>query len=269
MSSPERGSIYENAPVVEVIAEVLWELRSILGSNLAYDPFFDDLADTFGSYFKDKEKTFSYSERVVPSEVPQEILSHKPIFRYREVKEGWPLYQIGPGIFTANVVPPYEGWLTFFPVISEGLKALYAKYPLADRHLKPVTLRLVYINAFGRAHGYEKQQEDFIKEGLHFNIVPPAELSEYIEEGHTTIISEFNFKLRKLENSYATVKLGSGLRDGIPVLIVENVIYKNVVGLNLRTEQIETWFSDAHDKNHEIFEAYITDNTRKTFGKMV
>jgi uncharacterized protein (TIGR04255 family) len=205
-------------------------------------------------------------EPIVPSEIPREILSYKPLFRYRGGKDEWPLYQIGPGIMTANIVPPYEGWPKFFPVISEGLKALYQSYPSAERHLRPSVLRLIYINAFGPEHGYDNQR-DFLQGGLKFNISPPADLNQYIEEASASVTSTFDFKLKHLANSFATVRISHGVSRDNPALIVENIIHRNVGPIKLSAQDIEDWFGKAHDSNHHLFETYITDRTRQSFGK--
>lgn len=262
MSHNEKGCVYDKAPVAEVIAEVLWQLKPLLGSDLAYDSFFDDLTENFRLHFKDQ---FPHMERIIPAEVPREILSYKPIFRYRAEKDSWPLYQIGPGIMTANIVPPYEGWPKFFPVVSEGLKALYQSYPSAERHLRPNTLRLIYINAFGPEHGYSNQRE-FLQDGLKFTISPPAALNEHIEEASTVINSTFDFRLKNQADTFATVRIASGISRENPALIVENVIYKNVGATKLSRQDIEDWFDQAHDSNYHIFQSYITEKTLLSFG---
>lgn len=264
--SKDRDYIYEKAPVVEVIAEVLWELKPILGAGLAYDPFFDVFAEEF---FKQIQKSgYKHDQMIVPPDVPREILAHKPILRIREEKDKWPLYQVGPGIFTANVTPPYKGWEDFSPVAKKGLDVLFKSYPDADKYLKPKTVRLVYINAFGEDNGY-KNQRQFLDEGLNFSLKLPEEiLNNHVQDEDVNSIAEFNFKLKELENSHVSLKIGSGLHNGKEAMIVENRISRKFDdNLRFSKDQIIQWFNDARCVNHDIFEQYITDETKKTFGK--
>lgn len=264
MQEQEREYIYENAPVTEVVAEVHWQLKSILGSGLHYDPFYEDLIDSFSGNIA--QKGFPFREQLIQEGVPTEFLSFKATHRFRNKRDGWPLYQIGPGVFTANITPPYGGWNSFFSVLSEGLSVLFESYPLSSKHLKPKLLKLIYINAFEEKHGYTNQR-DFLDEGLNFQIGMPTELDRFADINSIAITSEFNFKLTNLENSFAKVKVGPGSNDGKPALVVENILYRSVEELDVVCDDILHWFQDARNSNHGIFEGYITEKTRESFGK--
>jgi uncharacterized protein (TIGR04255 family) len=260
MPKSELGHIYENAPVVEVVAEVLWQLKPILGSDLYYDPFFDDMAEEFEKAIT--KNGYSHKEQLIPSEVPKELVSYKPYFRFRKDKNQWPLYQIGPGIFTANITPPYSGWEEFSSIIAEGVKNLYETYPISKKHLKPKTLKLMYLNAFGKKQGYN-DQKGFLEEGLKFEASIPEDIYELADEP-ISLMSEFNFDIKKSNGTSAKIKIGSGTSNGNPALIVENLIHTNVEGKDLDQSNIQQWFEDARSINHDIFESYLTDKTRET-----
>ena len=77
---------------------------------------------------------FSFVEELVPPDFPKELAPRQPHFRYRRADETWPLFQLGPGLFTANFVPPYKGWFQEVkPCLMQGVETLLKTYPLADR----------------------------------------------------------------------------------------------------------------------------------------
>ncbi len=269
-SAPQnKDYVYKKAPVVEVIAEVLWELKPILGADLAYDPFLDLLSETF--FEEAKKNAFGVVERIVPSQVPIEMLAHKPVFRIRKQKDQWPLYQLGPGIFTANITPcsdkpEYEGWKSFTPTLTDGIELLFSSFPSAEKHLKPKALRLVYINVFGKEHGYENQRQ-FLKDGLEFNVALPEALIEgHVEGDEVLSVSEFIFDLKTLKGSQASLKVGKGTHKDQEAIIVESRITKKLESLPIGKDDIVQWFSDASTQNRAIFESYVTQKTRETFG---
>jgi uncharacterized protein (TIGR04255 family) len=268
-SKPKNNDyIYDKAPVVEVIAEVLWELKPILGADLAYDPFLDLLTETYTDAVQ--KKGFGVVERVVPTQVPIEMLAHKPIFRFRKQKDHWPLYQLGPGIFTANITPcsgkpKYEGWKSFIPTLKDGIDLLFSSFPNAEKHLKPKALRLIYINAFGKENGYENQRQ-FLKDGLEFNIDIPESLMDSVNGEDVLSVSEFIFDLKTLKDSQASLKVGKGIHKDNEAIIVESRITKKLESLPISKDDIAQWFSDASAQNRMIFESYTTQKTKDTFG---
>ena len=144
--------LYKNAALVEVIAELHWELKPIqIAPGAKVDPFYDLFREKF--FAAAKAKGFAFQETIIPKEVPAELLPNKPRERLRASEGAWPLYQIGPGIFTVNVVPPYSGWLDFRKTLAEGLKLLIESYPSAEQYMKVTHLELRYIDAFTSRHG--------------------------------------------------------------------------------------------------------------------
>ena len=157
--------VYSPPPLVEVISEVRWEttpVAAIPGASI--DPHFL----VFNKKFSDRLKKtgFEYVQRVVPEEIPIELTSENPIFRFRKAKNAWPLYQNGPGLFTANIVPPYKGWKEFKKFLDEGLTHLYSSYPMPNEYLRIKRLELRYMDAFQAHHGAIKRYPNFLEDHL-------------------------------------------------------------------------------------------------------
>src|SRR5688572_29942962 len=127
--------VYESAPLVEVIAEVHWHierLRTVPDGGV--DPQFSALIAQLRQAFP--QAGFPVFEALVPPQVPVELLADKPLMRFRNAANQYPLVQVGPGVMTVNVVPPYGGWNAFKPIIAKALDVLTSSYPMAEALLK-------------------------------------------------------------------------------------------------------------------------------------
>ena len=101
--------LYDKAPLVEVIAEIHWALKKLdTAPGAKIDPYYDLFKDAFLAYAKTTGLTDV--QDLVPTVVPPELLPNQPRLRLRTAPGRWPLAQLGPGIITANIVPPYKGW---------------------------------------------------------------------------------------------------------------------------------------------------------------
>src|SRR5687768_10684619 len=206
--------LYENPPLVEVIAEVHWKLDP-LGAipNAAVDPHYKITAEELaGSLSK---VGFGLVERLIPDDFPLELIAHKPVLRFRKSPNTWPVYQFGPGFFSTNMVPPYDGWNDFKAKATLGLDHLLACYPLPERFMKLRQLELRYIDAFSRKHGME-DRASFLRK-LQVQVVLPRQLLDASVEGGGDAVTstvDARFPLRHLKGSLGSIRLGTGrVRD--------------------------------------------------------
>ena len=166
--------IYTNAPLVEVIAEVRWKTIPLVAiPDGGIDPHFDVLLNEFRT--KARENSYIFEEPLTPPEIPRELLPGKVMYRFRTTQNRWPLYQIGPGVFTVNIVPPYQGWSYFAPIIEQGISWLLSSYPSSSTVMTLDLLMLRYVNAFTAAHG-RRNSRSFLLDGLGHQVIPPETL---------------------------------------------------------------------------------------------
>jgi uncharacterized protein (TIGR04255 family) len=92
------------------------------------------------------------------------------------------LYQVGPGIFSANAVPPYKSWDEFEPIIRAGVEALIASRPTEEREQSFMALSLRYIDLFGQEHLLGKTAAKFIRDVLGVRVAPPVALTEHCSD---------------------------------------------------------------------------------------
>lgn len=102
-----------NAPLVEVIFELRWQIKN--KSDLLKFQYL------FGDLYSDLKNTYPARENLVTPDFPLDIFVNQPIHRVRIEKEKYPLYQIGPGILTVNTVDEVYFWNDFYKSIDEVL----------------------------------------------------------------------------------------------------------------------------------------------------
>lgn len=146
------GDIFENPPLVEIVAEVKWGSASVtlpipgLNPGAPAENTSDELYSRFESAIA--EKGYTGVERLVPQGVPTS--SHQPVYRYKKRAIGQDLeqtlYQLGPGILSIHAMPPYKNWATFRPVLKVGMDAL--SQARSDPNQPFVSVILRYIDVF-------------------------------------------------------------------------------------------------------------------------
>jgi uncharacterized protein (TIGR04255 family) len=206
----ERDFLYQNAPLVEVIAELRWALQNVMApSGVSIDPHFSTFSDDFRA--ASVGLGFGFVERVVPETVPLELTPHVAVLRFRPRQNQWPCMQIGPGVLTANHVPPYAGWADFRSHVRRSIETLLAAYPNPQRYLNLNQLELRYINAFRGRHLMENPFL-FVNEHLQLPHGIADGLLELCEGGVTAIdvSSTYGFPLKVLPGSSALIQLRSG-----------------------------------------------------------
>lgn len=176
----------QNAPLVELIAEIRWR-----GALELTHPFADvgengpaivvdgkeleEFYMRFGASAHAME--FTQSERLVPVDAP--AFMHQAVFRFKKASDEACLYQVGPGVFSTNAVPPYQSWDEFAPVIRRGVEALLAaRLPReADQPFMEVSLR--YIDLFGSELMEGRSPGEFMRDVLGLRLAIPDALKEH------------------------------------------------------------------------------------------
>lgn len=255
--------IYENAPLIEVIAEVRWvliPLRAIPGAQV--DPHFGAFTQEFARAVK--LGGYIFDEMIIPPNVPLELFAGQPVRRFRRKPGGWPLFQIGPGLLTANIVPPYKGWAIFREVLSEGLSLLFDAYPLASQYLHINRMELRYIDAFVREHGYDPSG-DFLASNLGIEVrMPDGIVLDSARSSYTNI--EIFLQTNRPENSTGILKFVRGFKNDNDALIGELVIRQEKILENAEIKFIKTWFDEAHEMLGIWFDVMAKDQLKERMG---
>jgi len=260
--------VYTKAPLIEVILELHWSLKS-LGSapNAAIDPYYDLFRETF---LEKSKNDLPFVEELVPSEVPIEFISDQPHLRLRPNQSGWPLIQIGPGIMTVNIVPPYNGWSEFRRFISTALDLLFSSYPVAEKTLAPNRVHLRYIDALGEQYGMDRYT-DFVSSHLCAPMpVSPEILDGVVADPKTiTYAIDSRFKVKSPEDSTARIRISPGKTRGRDAVILEFHCDAGLKGGFQSKDVLMAWYDQAHEMLHTLFDKTVSSDVKKNFGDSV
>lgn len=267
VSEPERDFLYENAPLIEVVAEARWELQKIMApSGVRIDPHFSSFSEDFARLMA--ENGFGSVERVVPEAVPLELIPHHVVYRYRKRPNQWPCTQIGPGVISANHVPPYQGWEEFRSFLRNILQTLLSAYPVPDRYLKLNLLELRYIDGFKEQHGMLTPSR-FIRENLQLQQGFPEALLALSSGGvdDVELSGTFRFPVRDPSGSQGSIQVDVGEVGSEPAVIatlrVRQVDHSDI---KLDIEALCDWFDGAHGTVRGMFQSLTSDETKENMG---
>lgn len=181
--------IFSNPPLVELIAELRWGPWPMTpplpaaGAGVIQFPLASGYVEETFTNFSNHvaAKGFGISERLVPVGFPYFPFSVAYRFRKPPAQGENFLYQIGPGVFSANALPPYRDWESFRPVVQEGVQAL-----LESRHTSEASdftmVILRYIDLFSEEFTDGKQSFRFLNDILGIKLELPNTLSEQAED---------------------------------------------------------------------------------------
>lgn len=219
----------ENAPVIEVIAELRWRplavpegLFSGPGPKMIPPPLGGRTHEFFGR-LSDRMCALGYTKttRLVPEPFP--MLVQQPVLRFEAPENGRPksLYHVGPGLFSANAVPPYESWSSAFSAtVARGVEALLATRDAAEKDVlfEGVTLR--YLDAFGPVLTEGRDSLDFIREVLGISVDLPAALTQHLHDG-ATWKPFLQFHLPVGDGLVMSIAIGDGFANDQPTVLMD------------------------------------------------
>lgn len=264
MESPlAKDYLLENAPLIEVIAELHWRLKPIFGSQAAaLDPHLDDYLKEFTH--KSQAAGYSFVEKIIPDEVPRELLAHKPLLRFRKGANEWPLFQAGPGLFAANITPPYNGWNSFRPTLRKGLSALLSSYPTQYLEIQQIELR--YLDGFTAAHGLTSNMGEFLRDSLFFGANSDHVDALVDNDGKLIQLGRQVFPVKSPKGSQAILELGTGTTHSEPAVMAQFIIRADIFKGELTADGLMSWYDDAHTTMHKWFKLNTSKQLKLAMG---
>lgn len=216
----------ENAPLLELIAELRWATPAqsvaphapkIVQSTSDVEQFFMK----FGGIVH--QLGYSEPTRIVPPQFP--MLEGQPVLRFNMNREGETksLFQLGPGLFSANAVPPYRHWSDFAPVVKSGIEALFQARPAADAFNPIIAINLRYLDAFGPLHMQGKDPTAFIIDTLGINVSLPEALTQHLQAGKPWN-SFLQFQIPIEEGVTMGLAIGQGIANDKPAMLMDTSV---------------------------------------------
>lgn len=255
-------TVFKNAPLVEMIVEIRWALMSLQSlPQGGVDPFYDALKK--GLAKKLAQQGYPLLEEIVPLEVPREFLGGQITTRYRKETDTWPLYQLGPGVFTVNIADGYTGWSEFRKVIQLGIITLLSSHPAVGT-LEIQSLKLMAIDAFTSRHKFNSYY-DFSKKYLGLNLVLPDKyIAGYAQVNEVSVASETLIPLSRHDiQGQARIEVREGRHNEERALLLNTSIesQRSLKG-DEAEQEIINWFDSAHVVHSKMFKSILSPELR-------
>jgi uncharacterized protein (TIGR04255 family) len=247
---------YTNAPLVELIVELRWGATSVVAPG---SPQMLVLSTT---QTKDEEiftlvgagmsaAGYGRNERLIPQGFL--VPPAQPAYRFRptNIEEQSPLFQLGQGIFTANALPPYNGWSDFSPVVRKGIEILFESHKRAAAVPLSIQVAVVrYINAFRDGLTNGRPAREFMRDVMGVNVVlPKVVLSKASEPDaiQQNLQVAFSTDAGRLEMSFGEGRHGNERA----VMLTTAAIIQRDLGSDV--ESIMSVLTDERQMLHELF----------------
>jgi uncharacterized protein (TIGR04255 family) len=194
---------------------------------------------------------YTRQSRLLPPSMP--MIAGQPAVRWNLDNEGetQSLYQVGPGMFSANAVPPYGNWKEFREVVAAGVHALIHSRAMAEATAPIGSITLRYIDAFKDLHTQGKNPAAFIEGVIGIKVQLPDALTRHLLPGQPWR-PFLQFQLPLAEGTTLALAVGEGAANGEPAVLMDTSIVR-VGSFAPDAAQIMRSFDSAHDTISAIF----------------
>lgn len=251
-------------PLVEAILEVHWALQPGLAPDTKRDPHYKFLV---GTLFGAVRAAYPHHEELPAASVPDDITPYIVHHRFRAEPGGWPLLQVGPGVFTVNDTTGYE-WDPFERRINEAIQMLVTAYPKRE-DLKFETFMLRYINALPVNLG-ETNVLAFLSEKMGTQVSLPTSIfeSKIVSAKPIELAAQFVFPCGN-PDGVLLLKFATGRRGVEPAFVFELWFTSKGQHVPAMPDGFRTWASSAHDLIEQTFFNLIAGDLEKEFNEDV
>ena len=243
----------KNAPLREVIFELLWKLP-VNEAGMAFDPSFE-LA--LGHYSSSMKRRFPIRKRTVPDGFP--VRAYKPLHQFWSGELRWPVVQFGPGLLTVNDTDVNYSWLgNYRDNLAFAIDVLWESYGQEGGTLEVEKVRLTYVDAV--EYDCEKETaSEFVARNLNTELVcayplPGKPIDLNIAQG---------FELSEKSKMLITIQNGEHHQTGRPAIIWTTAVEKVE---NIAKEDLLHWLDFAHDLSSNTFVNMLNPDFYGSFG---
>ena len=258
LGDPPMVQRFEKPPLVELIAELRWGPSQTgpispavpaavfaMGATGQHEEFFM----RFGA--KAAADGYSRAERIYPPGFP--VPQYQTVYRFRKnaPADGTTIYQLGVGVFSANITPPYDRWDSFRPVVERGVELLLESRGEAEHASPFVGVTLRYIDAFGNHFTEGRSVAAFLREVLGFVIdLPEALKNEMADGAEAKPVLQLALPLKTGQQMGIT--LAEGLANNVQAIILDMSVAATKPVIPTKDEVMAS-FGLAHDIMHRVF----------------
>lgn len=228
-----------NNPLSEVFFELRWGLRGAPpGPTL--DPGYKVLV---GALFgRVRDEGYAFHEELDTARVPDEFVPYLIQHRFRTAEGGYPLVQVGPGIFAVNQIGNGYSWRTFKPRVTKAVELLRETY---TGDLVPTSFVLRYLNSVP----FEPKDNDaneFLRSRLKVGLELPEGLFDVGQPRREPEGLDLEIAFRIAEPAGVMgLKVATGEASGKSILVWQTNV-KSADGDAPSLDELDAWLEHAH-----------------------
>ena len=222
---------FKKAPLAELIAEVKWAAvglpdpqqgarPGILQFQVFNTSAFEEFYMRFGALVH--AQGFTVAERIMPPGFPAPPF--QVVYRYKGAKTGKEILQVGPGVFSANALRPYQSWHVFRPAVMVGLNALLEARPESEKDAQFTSVSLRYINSFTPDLTGGRDTATFVRDVLGIKTDFPKPIADLIAEGASPVPS-LTFAFPTTDGLGVQLTVADGIVEGGPSIVLDLYVY--------------------------------------------
>ncbi len=244
----------KNPPLVEVIFEMHWQFAPT-AIGVPYKTPYRLLVE---SLYEALKNDYPYYESLPQAEIPELLAEGQVQHRYRKKPKGWPLVQIGPGIFTLNETEGYLSWTEFRPTLHRTLNNIESIFSFIT--VDQVSLR--YLNSLNIVEGKSLTAllNEWLKIQLSLNATPDSVETTPFEIGLQMAFRSFS------PEGILYLSLGKhNVRERELLLWELGMSRRWKTGESATPATLLKWLDEAHARIEECFFRMIEGELRRQF----
>ncbi|MGF1639163.1 MAG: TIGR04255 family protein [Cyclobacteriaceae bacterium] len=227
-----------NAPLQEVIFELLWEI----GFDQQGNPLDSEFEFAQGLFAKEALKAFPQRKRTIPEGLPLKIYP-KTIHQFWKGDNIWPVVQLGPGILAINDTEQNYKWeKTFYPLIKNQIDNLEKSY---GHGLIYKTVSLRYIDAVEISKENKEALLEYVNSNFNVKLYNNFRITGSLS--HLNLTQTFNIG----NDTLVSLILNDGINKfNKPALIWQIHLVHNATK---KKKDILLWADSAHKIASDLF----------------
>ncbi len=246
----EESNKLGNAPLQEVIFELLWEIDFDQQGN----PIDSDFEFAQGLFAKKVLEEFPLRKRTIPEGIPIKIYP-KTVHQFWKGQNIWPVVQLGPGIMALNETEHNYDWIKkFYPLIKNQIGNLEECY---SQELIYESASLRYIDAVEISESERIELLHSVNSKFNYELLNKFEFPGKLS--HLNLAQTFDVD--------DDTKVSLIINDGINKFNKPAIIWQTHIISNSRKKKNEviSWVDLAHDISSKLFKDIVNREFYESF----
>lgn len=238
-----------NAPLVEIVAEIKWNVENKDDLNR--------IQYLHGDLFNELKTKYPHRESIIPSDIPLELVLNKPAHRFKSSnRHGYPLIQAGAGIVTLNTIDEIYHWNSFFEELQELSEKFINVFPYEEKE-KLIYPGILFIDFF--PFDFEKENAiDYVNKYFHVSL---GQNFYKTKTNPRDLSFKFSYNV-ELGDLIVTFQKGQNTEKKEGIVMQTRI---NGIALIAGIKEISNWFEQAHDFCSDLFKKLTEGELYESF----